>query len=284
MQGEISGPADVGLLDRSWRQGSVLQDSDTLSLGLINSLEEKHFAIVATHDCDCVAKEEDEPKLELIIGRQIAKEAYDGSLTHAKSTRKLHLEIAQQGIYIELSSATRTSVEKESLRGLSPSETWFLDVDQRRIFRRWLAARYDRVSFPDELAKRLKPVANHFKRVTKNDGAAIIGFYIQFEPDAELKSEDSQPYSFRITVVYDSSKVGALEAAQRIAGSLQEKFEKEFKTLETVSGTNWANIDLESCVAMSDFNFTLQDALSSYVYRLDDASLKLGEQGLIPPQ
>jgi hypothetical protein len=34
----------------------------------------------------------------------------------------------------------------------------------------------------------------------------------------------------------------------------------------------------------SDIDFTLQEALSSYVFRLDDVSLKIGDQGKIPAQ
>jgi hypothetical protein len=228
--------------------------------------------------------EDEEPNLELILGREIEEEEYNGNFTLAKSTRKLHIYIDQYEKYIELSSISRTSIDKLKLLDVTPSSEWRLDRDQLRVFRRWLAARYERVSFPEELVRRLKPVVNHFKKASKKDGDSIIGIYVRFEPEGELAHDSLEPYAFNIDVVYDSTKVSAAAAAGRIAKSLQEKFVSEYKSLHAITGDQWANIELESSMARSDIDFTLKEALSSYVFRLDDVSLKMGSHGTIPPQ
>jgi hypothetical protein len=284
IQHEKQGAHCVWDANQQWRQASVMSGETALALGLMTEPTAKRFAIVATHDCDCVTGEDEEPQLELIIGREIEKEEFDGNLALAKSTRRLHLEIEQHGKYIELSSITKGSIDKTALMGMVPSQDVSLNTDQRRVFRRWLAARYERVSFPDELVRRLRPVIDHFKKVSKNNGANVIGIYIQFEPDQELERDSVEPYSFKIFVVYDSSKTDAPIAAERMAKSLEAKFISEFKLLDTISGNHWHDIELEVCAMRSDIDFTLQEALSSYVFRLDDVSLKIGDQGKIPAQ
>jgi hypothetical protein len=212
IQHEKQGAHCVWDANQQWRQASVMSGETALALGLMTEPTAKRFAIVATHDCDCVTGEDEEPQLELIIGREIEKEEFDGNLALAKSTRRLHLEIEQHGKYIELSSITKGSIDKTALMGMVPSQDVSLNTDQRRVFRRWLAARYERVSFPDELVRRLRPVIDHFKKVSKNNGANVIGIYIQFEPDQELERDSVEPYSFKIFVVYDSSMTDAPRA------------------------------------------------------------------------
>jgi len=141
IQHEEQGAQCVWDVNQPWRQGSVISGEAALSLGILADPISKRFAIVATHDCDCVAGEDEEPQLELIVGREIEKEEFDGNLTLAKSTRRLHLEIGQHGKYIELSSITKVSVDKTALLGTVPTQDLSINTDQRRIFRRWLAAR-----------------------------------------------------------------------------------------------------------------------------------------------
>ena len=284
IQNEKQGAHCIWDANQPWRQGSIISGDLAVSLGILTEHTSKRFLIVATHDCDCVTGEDEEPQLELIIGKEIEKDEFDGNFTLAKSTRRLHLEIEQHGTYIELSSINKANVDKTVLLGRVPSPNLTINTDQRRVFRRWLAARYERVSFPDQLVRRLKPVADQFKKASKKDGANVIGIYIEFEPDEELKSESLEPYSFKISVVFDSSKAGASDAAKRIAKSIEAKFISEFRIVDTITGLHWNNIELESCSVRSDVDFTLQEALSSYVFRLDDISLKLGEDGQIPLQ
>ncbi len=235
--------------------------------------------MVATHDCDCVSSENVEPRLEIVLGREITKDELDGTLTLAKSTRKLHIEVTQHNKYIELSSTTKTSVDKLYLLRVEPLQDWKLNTEQRRIFRRWLGLRYDRVAFPEELVKRLKPIADDFKKVSKNDGATIIGIYIQFEPEHELESASTEPYAIKISVVYDSFRTDGKAAASRIASKLKARFQEVFN----LNGHYWQSVELESCTVRSDIDFTLQEALSSYVLRLDELSLRVGAQGKMPP-
>lgn len=69
-----------------WRQGSVLPEGAGIALHLFPDRDKKYFAMIVTHDCDCVADVTREPRTEIVVGTVIKK--LDGTFTHAKSTRK----------------------------------------------------------------------------------------------------------------------------------------------------------------------------------------------------
>ena len=107
--------------DTPWRQGFFLSDEDIYRLGLGSSdSPEKTVAIVATHDCDLPQAPEVEPTFEIVCGKFI--EALDGSLTHTKSPRRLHLEVdvrAASKRPIELLATSKRFLDKEILPTLS---------------------------------------------------------------------------------------------------------------------------------------------------------------------
>ena len=258
-----------------WRQGSVIAPKDANRLGLISEADK--FAIVITHDCDCVAGEGDEPLLEVMIGAEIPE--LNGNLTFAKSTRILHLGLSGCNKQIEIHSSTRAIISKSVLSDISPALEFTISDQEKRTLARWLAARYDRAAFPDELIRRLEKVRKPFREAAKKHGAQIIGIYVDFSPREELSPESIEPYELFIIVVYPSRTPGAAIPAKAIADKLRLKFEEKYKTVAREAEREWNEIELSQCEIASDIEFTLQDAMSYSIYRLDDLSLRDDPQG-----
>ena len=269
-----------------WRQGSVIPESFVRSKGWLDETGMPYFAIVVTHDCDCVAACEREPYLEILLGRKI--DSADGSLTNAKSTRRLHLAwtdtLAGSEQMVELLAEPKSAILKKELFGIAPSAGYTLSSDHGRTLTRWLRARYDRATFPDEFIKRLSFVAEKIERATKTpvQASALHGLYFYHDPEGEI-SDPAEPYSLNIVVLFDSSKEGAADVAHSVAESLRESFERKYKTLETPDlGIQWNLIELSECEPVSDEDFTFVETLSYKLYRLDYISLRQSPQVPIP--
>jgi hypothetical protein len=107
-----------------WRQGSVLAQKDFLSLGLTNS-PDSSLAIAISHDCDIASDKLDiEPVVEFIFARILEKN--NGSNTHGKNPRTLHLNYTQNGqtVWIEMIASKRVAIAKNKLEGIQPDETY----------------------------------------------------------------------------------------------------------------------------------------------------------------
>src|SRR5258707_12943553 len=80
--------------DTLWRQGHVLPDGAAATLRLCTAeTAAACLAIVISHDCDLANDPDQEPFVEVIVGCRVAKA--DGSCTHAKNARKLHVAFRQ---------------------------------------------------------------------------------------------------------------------------------------------------------------------------------------------
>lgn len=145
----------------------------------------------------------------------------------------------------------------------------------------WLAARYQRITFPEALAQRLRPVEKAFKKAGESSPEALLGIYVDYSPKAELTSE-AEPYEFDVVVVYDSSIEGAPQEAVSAASTIQNAFEKCYKVLDNAAGRQWCKIELRSCVPASDVQFTLQDVMTYSMYRLEHISLKQDPASSVP--
>ena len=263
----------------SWRQGSVVPNKIASDLQLVSNPGEQ-FAMIITHDCDCVCDANEEPNYEVVTGRIIGKA--DGNLTHAKSTRKLHLKLSTSGRTLELSALRKAVVPKKALMAAEPEMGWEMTLAEKRILVSWLAARYKRAAFPDELVRRLRPVQGVFKEANRTNGNLIRGIFLDFDPRSELAQTSREPYSLVVSIVYESESQEAEDAAKRVVEKLQRAFEQKFKVVDTQLGLQWHEIELQICAAVSDVEFTYLDSLSTFVYRLDEVSLRCDPRGVVP--
>ena len=223
--------------------------------------------MIITHDCDCVAGAGDESFVEAIYGLQIEKT--DGIYTYGKSPRKLHLDLSECSKSVEVGIAPKVATEKAKLLAFKPDPSWPVSNTEKKVLARWLAARYNRPAFPDELVKRLEAVKENIRKAAKKYGGPTIGVFIDFEPPGEIEDMDD-PYAIGISVVFDESKDGAVALSDNLRDSLRSIFEKAYRRENGV----WKRIELQSCEAIPDTEFTYREVLSSYTLKLDDLSLR----------
>jgi hypothetical protein len=256
--------------DRSvpWRQGSFIPNDPKFGFASSNLI------VVVSHDCDCVNDDlSKEPNIEVILGSTV--EQLSGDFTHAKNTRVLHVPIIVDGFErcLQLQIADRRSIAKADMVELRPLQAVEMKANERKTLAIWLAARYLRMTFPEALVERMRPVEKIFKKVGEKSPQAILGIYLDFLPKDELLDEH-EPYEIDVVVVYDSSLEGAAAAAREAASKINAAFEKTFKIFDTRAGLQWHLIDLRFCDVASDIEFTLQDLRSYSLYRLEHVSLK----------
>ena len=260
-----------------WRQGSVLLREDAVSLGIVAADDESRFAIIITHDCDCVAAIKREPEIEVVVGSLLKK--LDGNLTFAKSTRKLHIALSECGKLVELQISKSRKILKEYLANLHPDAGWPLNSDEKRVLAQWLAARYNRASFPTTLVNRLRRVEDAFKEHANRYAVQAIGIFVDFDPEYELSgSEKDETYTFNISVVFDDRLAGAEESCSTLCSELQAMFAAAYKDVDNT----WTSIELGICEAIADTEFTYRDSRTKLLYRFDDLSLRADPQGELP--
>lgn len=260
-----------------WRQGSVFPQKTAVALGLIESNDQARFAMVISHDCDCAADPSREPDLEVLIGSLVAK--LNGSLTFSKSTRKLHIELSECDRLIELQISSRRKIPKHTIVATRPDGTWSLTHDEKVVLAQWLAARYNRASFPTALVKRLRPVEGAFRETIKKYASAAVGVFVDFDPAGELPDDLAEPYVLDFSIVFDDRVATAEEQCTQLCRELEVVFSEAFRD----SADNmWVSIELASCVAIADTQFTYRDSRTSRLYRFDDVSLRSVPQGALP--
>lgn len=238
-----------------------------VTLGLIS--EKDALALVISHDCDIASEDlDEEPDIEIMIGSPIAQ--LDGNYTHAKNSRRLHLELRfkDSSVQVELRAARKIRVQKKSLVTQSPDSNYILGQLNQRILRSWLAARYSRAALPNALNERLRPVEKAFLSLGKNHPHAVLGIFIDYDPH-ETELGDGEHYEIWLSVVYSTENPEYATQATKASAALTSAFEKAFK-----AGENWEKIELRACTARAENEFSLRDLHQTLQYRLEHASYK----------
>jgi hypothetical protein len=269
-----------------WRQGSVLPRSVVEAKGWLDAKGQPCVCIVATHDCDCVAAVEVEPYLELVRGRRVG--IPDGSVSNAKSSRRLHIQLFDASLgkeqTIELVAEPKSALFKSELDGIDPDHSLVISNENLRVLKRWLQNRYERPTFPDSFNDRLAVVRDRIEKILKTEPrpSALHGIYMYYDPPGEVK-DASEPYLLDIVLLYDTAKEGSAEDAQAAADQIREAFEKKFKIVDTPAlGLQWDKIELRQCEAVSDLHFSFADLLEYTRWSVDHISLRQRPQVPIP--
>jgi hypothetical protein len=251
------------------RQGSILSSEvrDRLGLSAIGDNSDP-VIIVISHDCDLVKPSTVEPSVELIHGviRNEPKSGYP----YGQSPAMLHIEFLhhQEEKFLELCASNKIAVDKVTLINVDPAQDSALTDNGVEILQGWLAARYKRAAFPDDLNNRLKTMRKSLEGVGNSDPSSILGIWLNYSPkDNHLDSE--VPYEVWIKIVYRSQVYGAKDKAEQAAAKLRTAFEKKFFNEDV-----WNFIDLRECKDVSDDAFTVLDLSNHYQWRLEHISLK----------
>jgi hypothetical protein len=256
--------------DTPWKQGSVVPAETFVTLGIVQGgPESSDILIVISHDCDLAEDDlEIEPFVELLWAQTVPSAEPD--FTHAKSPNTLDLEIRfEYGVRaLRLKAYSRLTLPKSKLSGVQPDSRFVFDEKSRGILQSWLAARYKRAALPDALYSHLSAIRRTLQEIGKRSPHAIVGFFIDHDPVGET-TDPEEPYELWITVVYDHSIPGAEHVAVEAAQKIRTRLERKFKT-----DKGWTSIDLRYCEACSDREFSLYDAQTLKLYRLEHISLR----------
>lgn len=260
--------------DRStpWRQGHILPTAALKALDIPQSVpKDSARAVVITHDCDLVNEPLREPQVELIIGHTV--DSANGTYTHAKVARTLHLEFENAGgtVILELCAKNKRLLDKTALAGYTPDTTYTLSAENLSILQHWLAARYRRAAFPDKFEACLAKhkLNDALVKVVKPLGAMIRAVYFGL-PSQMVDESGPALFELEIYVVYDSSQSDAETRAKQAADNITQKFEAKLNPGQQ----GWQDIELVSCEAVADEVLTWRQSLELKQWRLDYLSLQ----------
>lgn len=261
--------------DTPWRQGHVLTVEAAAAFGLLHaSGPGQTIVIVATHDCDLAQSPESEPLVEVIVGRCIDK--LDGNFTHAKTARKLHVELSGASpSKAEFEATGKTQISKAELAAFGPQAGLRLSLENVAIFQYWLASRYRRSAFPDEFERRLKEetkLAKKIAKVLEPHGDMIAGIFFDVDHGAEnVRVGEDDPYVLDIYVMHPAEP--EFLAAEAAANSAATEIEKAFRDKLFAPTKTWKHIELRFCEVISESVLTYQQFKMLKRWRLEHISL-----------
>jgi hypothetical protein len=246
-----------------WRQGHALTTKSSVALGLVpEEGADSKLVIVISHDCDLAQLPDSEPCIEIIVARRVNTD--DGNCTHAKNPRRLHLpyKISGETTWWELSAPSKTSISKQRLADHAPNDDALLDVKSKAILRRWLAARYNRGSFPDEFVERLQAhIGERITKIVKPAGNHLIAVFFDIDEGEEKeRCGAADVYDLYVYLLYNTQEdeVAAHEAVEKAAAEITKTFCER-----CCPGGDWQWIKLQGCEAISDN--AMPYALSAYL-------------------
>lgn len=258
----------------------MLSNDAAVRIGVVDDPSENSIVVVISHDCDLAASPSTEPDVEVIVGRKV--DSPDGRFTLAKNPRKLHLpyEGPDGEMWVELSSAGKAKISKETLADIKPCRDLLLPGNQRATLQHWLAVRYRRAAFPDAFNDRLSNTSlkETIAKTLEPLGEHIRAIFFEVDEGNEVKREGpDDTYTLDIYLIYDTSvdpdkaEATAREAAKNIAVEFQAKL---------FEGGNWKYIELRWCEAMSDEALTFKQSQYFRRWYLDHVSLRSETQKL----
>ncbi len=248
--------------DTPWRQGHVLKVESVKSLGFSQRHSEDETAvIVISHDCDLAQNAEEEPFVEVLVGRFLLKE--DGNYTSAKNLRRLHLPCVRAGenIFVELHANVKSRIPKTSKAGSPtfvghvPEESCQINASSRVILQSWLAARYRRSVFADEFDRRLRDetkLAEKLARILKTSNSHIHAIFFDVDEQTEvIRNGADDPYELTITLLYRTDVDPAI--SETAAVTAQKAIKEAFlaKCFDASTG-KWQWIELCGVEVVSD--------------------------------
>ena len=155
----VASSSEKGDATMKLRQGSILPKAVRDRLGIAAPKDNPNpVLVVVSHDCDLVRPYDVEPDVELIQGRNA--DELSGDLYNGRNPRKLHLAYEQDGEkkVLELHARNKIPVDKKLLMDVVPDPDVVLGRKGVQILQVWLAARYNRAAFPDDLNHRMEPI------------------------------------------------------------------------------------------------------------------------------
>lgn len=263
------------------RQGSILTKDSAVALGLIDSQSSNRHCVIITHDCDIYNPAE--TRVECIVATHPSN--INPAFSHTAHPRKLNINYILDGsqpITLELAHIDRKDISKERfLQEEKVDSNFQLPMQEKRVLKTWLAARYGRAAFPDQFEIRLKDkdLEKKIRRILQPIQIHLIGVFFLLGADRFNELLADSPYCLTITLAYDGiGGTVAREAAEAGAAQLKQLFYKTYGTPDIAEGTA-----LEDCVAISDMDFSLADIRKADQWRVDFISFREDPHGELLP-
>ena len=267
---------DVSKMDRDtlksngWKMGACFTQLSCPEL-VSSMIDESHkqdnlFVYIAiTHDCAIINESFIlEPYLEYIVARRIP--VLDGSYTHTKNPRKLHLEIDIQNapIPFELNIIDRAYLDRAMLLQNKPAQNICLKDTQKASLVRWLANRYMGQALPDEFENRINPVRKKLEKLlSKSEANSMLAIYIELNTRDELASDKN--YILTVALVYEEAAYRKLIDEDRL-DSYADEIQAVFKNASGITASN--------VTGLSEKDFTLYQQRRMIRWRSDHHSFK----------
>jgi hypothetical protein len=187
------------LYDAGWCQGAILPTAVAVSIRPDTVPEQYQHAILITQDCNIVADNHKESRVEIAFGYSPPDAENANAVANSRHPR-LFLTTLSSGTRFIWDVRERITVTKIALNmaiGSTPPLGRPIDSDLRE-FRAWLGRRYSRPAFPDAFNERLRSASATIDKAIKSDGfRSVLGvFYLIAERDEELLAND--PYHLYI--------------------------------------------------------------------------------------
>jgi hypothetical protein len=235
--------------NKKWTQGSVCERAviEKLLTGHIQGSDVGIF-IAVSHDCDIANGDmTKEPFIEFFPVKFL--DSKNGAYLYGKNPRILHLQLFKNDVscFVEIEANSRFCIKKEKLLSVYPNENYRLVDRDKKILQDWLAARYRRHAFPNNLDAILKK-RKFWKKLSENvsDEMAhsIQQFRLHFEPDGDI--EPDERYELELLIIHDGTEK-ARSNAEKLAIALKDE------------GEMMEQIDLIHCEARSTAEVTMDD-------------------------
>jgi hypothetical protein len=244
------------------------------ALGLEGSL-----GIILSHDCDLPQSIENEPLVEIIPAKIVS--CLEGTYTHAKNPRKLHLEIAHStnNVFVELLAPHKTAVNKAEINKYGPHKEYCLTPDNLNILKNWLTRRYVRGAFPNAFNTFMSnsKLAEGLKKLVAPTGNDLIAVY--FDVDAGImveRTDPKDPYNLYINLLYTTENHP--ESAQDTIDTLATKIKQLFEKKEAQGNSL---ITLEGCDSISAAVFPYKLAIEMKRWSFEHLSLSNPDQPIL---
>jgi hypothetical protein len=254
-----------------WRQGSIVGEADLKTLGYENA----DVAVVLSQDCDVVQRIDQEPVVELLLGKRIERPRAD--LLNGRNPRLLDIALRDGGGegVVAFRILDRVSLDKIKLATLVPSPTLALPKESLHCLIGWVAKRYTRPAFPDAFNERLETVRERLDRLVKSDVSKVItGIYVLLvQGDQELPADEDYKVVVWLAVTDATmADAAAYESAQTFETRLRS-------VLEACRG-----IKLEAPLELrSESDISIADLRIMKRLDMDYRSLGAKPGGALPP-
>lgn len=264
----------------NWRQGHVLPMEAAHELGLMHSeAPDDTCVVVISHDCDLANDIDIEPEVELIPGR-ILPEA-NGNFLGGKSPRTLHLRMLRDNttVVVELLNTAKRTALKTALAQWQPDGAYSLPPREWVTLQGWLASRYRRAAFANNLVARMKATGAEtaLANALKKHGSLVAAVYFRVEGGPQIERAPGDPYEITIVLMFDpgndaeASSQAANTLAEQLARTLRAKFDGQ------------ADMRLRDCIPISEDDVTVRMVKSLSQWRLEYMTHRAAQEQPGPP-